>query len=120
MNGQTPRLPVEKKDLYERDVLVIPKSGDETRWNFTLPVIVESTELVLLLEPKKSDIGKFRAKGPLAGESLSVNGKRITQAWVVVVGTAGREVELVRKGASGERTEKVKIVGGDTLQIVNF
>jgi hypothetical protein len=119
MSAASPRLTVDITDLSEKEVMVLSKNGQQ-QWGFSLPVIVESTELLLLLDTDKPDTARCRVKGTSVDSVLKVNGRVMSEPWVVVVGSAGREVLLERivGGASSNKTVTLK--GGDALQIVDF
>ncbi|MGB0647121.1 MAG: serine/threonine protein kinase, partial [Bradymonadia bacterium] len=119
LSGESPRLPVEKKDLSEKEAMVVSKDGKH-QWAFSLPVIVEPTELLVSLEPGIEDIARMQARGSGTKSSLKINGQLVQEPWIVVVSHKGREFTLERTTDGKTRTEKVLLRGGEPLQIVDF
>ena len=119
MSATSPRLAVNVRDLSAKEVMVLSKDGKQ-QWGFNLPVIVESTELVLLLDPSKPDTARCRVKGTSVDSVLKVDGRVMSEPWIVVVGNAGREVLLERIVGGASSSKKVILKGGEALQIVDF
>ena len=119
MSAESPRLPVEKKDLSEKETMVVSKDGKH-QWAFSLPVIVEPTELLVSLEPGVDDIARMQVRGTNLKSILKIDGRAIQEPWIVVVSHKGREFVLERITDGQIQTEKVLLRGGEPLQIVDF
>lgn len=119
MSAASDRLTVNINDLSEKEVMVLSKDGKQ-QWGFSLPVIEESTELLLLLDSAKAETARLRVNGTTIDSVLKIDGLVVAEPWVVVVGTPGRELALERIVNGTPSSQKVILKGGEALQILEF
>lgn len=103
-------------DAEEKQALVKLKTGGAEPWAFTLPTIVEPTELLLRLEEGKTAVGMVRIKRVIPGadvqSTLQVDGESVKSESVIVIGSVGMKLKAVRNG----KEKEFEIFGGETLQ----